>query len=287
MLWLTCMPSVETWRRRWVCSMIPPTKRNASSWNALISGYDMHGFGKEALKLFSRMQEEGAEPNHITFTSILSACSHAGLIDEGRKCFADMKRLSVTLEVKHHACVVDMLGRAGLLQEAFDLIKEMPSPPSDGDQTNGKKLGQDMNNKGLKKPAAFSMIEYGKDILGFHTADQENPYRHEVYKKMESLAIEMKMAGYVPDLSCALHDVEEEDKENNVLFLRFEATRIIQDMESNGHIPILAMTADVIQATYEECQRCGMDGYVSKPFEAEQLYQEVSRFLQPISSVNL
>ncbi|KAJ6295166.1 hypothetical protein OIU76_023132 [Salix suchowensis] len=227
------------------------------------------------------------EPNHITFTSILSRLQPCSLIDEGRKCFADMKRLSVTLEVKHHACVVDMLGRAGLLQEAFDLIKEMPSPPSDGDQTNGKKLGQDMNNKGLKKPAAFSMIEYGKDILGFHTADQENPYRHEVYKKMESLTIEMKMAGYVPDLSCALHDVEEEDKENNVLFLRFEATRIIRDMESNGHIPILAMTADVIQATYEECQRCGMDGYVSKPFEAEQLYQEVSRFLQPISSVNL
>ncbi|KAG5222122.1 pentatricopeptide repeat-containing protein [Salix suchowensis] len=236
---------------------IPPTKRNASSWNALISGYDMHGFGKEALKLFSRMQEEGAEPNHITFTSILSACSHAGLIDEGRKCFADMKRLSVTLEVKHHACVVDMLGRAGLLQEAFDLIKEMPSPPSDGvwgalllackihgnmeDQTNGKKLGQDMNNKGLKKPAAFSMIEYGKDILGFHTADQENPYRHEVYKKMESLAIEMKMAGYVPDLSCALHDVEEEDKEHMLnyhseklalkLFHKFINERSLSEMQ--------------------------------------------------------
>lgn len=67
----------------------------------------------------------------------------------------------------------------------------------------------------------------------------------------------------------------------------FEATRRIRDMESNGRIPILAMTADVIQATYEECQRCGMDGYVSKPFEAEQLYLEVSRFLQPTSNVNL
>ncbi|CAK7336151.1 unnamed protein product [Dovyalis caffra] len=67
----------------------------------------------------------------------------------------------------------------------------------------------------------------------------------------------------------------------------FEATRRIRDMESNGHIPILAMTADVIQATYEECKRCGMDGYVSKPFEAEQLYQEVSRFLQPTSNANL
>ena len=50
---------------------------------------------------------------------------------------------------------------------------------------------------------------------------------------------------------------------------------------SNWHLPILAMTADVIQATHEECLRCGMDGYVSKPFEAEQLYREVSRFFQP------
>ncbi|GMJ13298.1 histidine kinase 3 [Hibiscus trionum] len=80
----------------------------------------------------------------------------------------------------------------------------------------------------------------------------------------------------------------------------FEATRRIRDVEqninnriqfgelsvdacnnvSNWHVPILAMTADVIQATHEECQRCGMDGYVSKPFEAEQLYREVSRFFQ-------
>lgn len=81
----------------------------------------------------------------------------------------------------------------------------------------------------------------------------------------------------------------------------FEATGIIREMErnvnsriqhgevsveayaniSNWHLPILAMTADVIQATHEECLRCGMDGYVSKPFEAEQLYREVSRFFQP------
>lgn len=51
---------------------------------------------------------------------------------------------------------------------------------------------------------------------------------------------------------------------------------------TNWHVPILAMTADVIQATYEECVRCGMDGYVSKPFEAEQLYREVARFFQKV-----
>lgn len=58
-------------------------------------------------------------------------------------------------------------------------------------------------------------------------------------------------------------------------------------MESNRHLPILAMTADVIQATHEECLRCGMDGYVSKPFEAEQLYREVSCFLQSTSNGTL
>lgn len=88
---------------------------------------------------------------------------------------------------------------------------------------------------------------------------------------------------------------------------RFEATRKIREMENNvniriqrgefsieafgniltWHVPILAMTADVIQATHEECTKCGMDGYVSKPFEAEQLYREVSRFLKSASNGNL
>ncbi|KAL0004607.1 hypothetical protein SO802_012168 [Lithocarpus litseifolius] len=80
----------------------------------------------------------------------------------------------------------------------------------------------------------------------------------------------------------------------------FEATKLIREMEkhgetsveaydnvSNWHVPILAMTADVIQATHEECLKCGMDGYVSKPFEAEQLYREVSRFFQSVPNGNL
>ncbi|ESR50251.1 hypothetical protein CICLE_v10033882mg [Citrus x clementina] len=240
---------------------IHPSERNVSSWNVLIAGYGMHGHGRKALEFFSQMLEEGVKPDHITFTSILSACSHAGLIDEGRKCFADMTKLSVKPEVKHYACMVDMLGRAGCLYEAFDMIKQMPLPPNDsvwgalllacrihGNTEIGEiaanylfqlepehtgyfvlmsniyaasnkwrevgKLREDMKNKGLKKPAAFSVIEYGKDIQGFHTADRVNPYWKEVYKKVESMAVEIKMAGYMPDLSCALHDVEDEDREH-------------------------------------------------------------------------
>lgn len=73
---------------------------------------------------------------------------------------------------------------------------------------------------------------------------------------------------------------------------RFEATRLIRMMENKAneggpsaaegkwHIPILAMTADVIHATYDECLKCGMDGYVSKPFEEENLYKEVAKFFK-------
>ncbi|XAR61836.1 hypothetical protein NMG60_11016360 [Bertholletia excelsa] len=237
-----------------------PGERDASSWNVLISAYGIHGFGKEALELFSQMLKEGVQPNHITFTSILSACSHAGLIDEGRICFENMTKFSVTPEAKHYACMVDMLGRAGLLHEAYNLIKQMPLQPNDavwgalllacrihkntklGEiaannlfqiepqhsgyyvlmsnlyAASGKwqevgHLRQDMKIRGVKKPAAFSVIEFGNEVHGFQTADQINPYWREVYREVDKLAVEMKMKGYVPDRSCVLHDVEEEDKE--------------------------------------------------------------------------
>ncbi|KAA8546247.1 hypothetical protein F0562_003014 [Nyssa sinensis] len=151
-------------------------------------GHGMHGHGNEALELLSQMQEEGVQPSHITFTSILSACSHAGLINEGRKCFADMTKFCVIYEAKHYACMVDMLGRAGLLYEAYDLIKKMPSKPNDGvwgalllacrnhgnASTKWHEVGelrQNMKSTGLRKPAAFSVIEFGKEVHGFHTAE--------------------------------------------------------------------------------------------------------------------
>ncbi|KAF5732259.1 hypothetical protein HS088_TW18G00951 [Tripterygium wilfordii] len=89
-------------------------QQNVTSWNLLISGYDIHGRGKEALKVFWEMLREGVEPDYISFTSILAARSHGGLIDEGRKCFADMKKSSVKKpEVKHYASMVICLDELG------------------------------------------------------------------------------------------------------------------------------------------------------------------------------
>eukprot|EP01018_Ginkgo_biloba_P034076 Gb_04449 [translate_table: standard] len=106
------------------------SKRDVVAWTAMIAAYGMHGHGKDALALFSEMQHTNLQPNHITFISVLSACSHAGLVDEGWQYFECMKQnYCITPKVEHYACMVDLLGRAGHLDEAHDFIKKMPLEP--------------------------------------------------------------------------------------------------------------------------------------------------------------
>ncbi|KAA8549749.1 hypothetical protein F0562_001233 [Nyssa sinensis] len=105
-------------------------KRNIVSWNAMIAGYGMHGRGCDAMLAFSQMLEDGCKPNGITFVSALSACSHSGLIEKGLQLFHSMVQdFYITPELVHYACVVDLLGRAGCLDEAREFITSMPIEP--------------------------------------------------------------------------------------------------------------------------------------------------------------
>ncbi|KAH9530771.1 hypothetical protein CY35_19G002200 [Sphagnum magellanicum] len=100
------------------------------SWNAILGGCAMHGHGNEALKLFEQMCEEGVKPDDITFVCLLSACSHAGLVDEGMSCYASMITVyMISPKSEHYSCMVDLLGRAGKLHEAENMIKVMPGKP--------------------------------------------------------------------------------------------------------------------------------------------------------------
>ncbi|XXG56160.1 hypothetical protein AAC387_Pa03g3650 [Persea americana] len=101
--------------------------RNIVSWSAMIGAEGLHGEGRNSLCLFSEMRSLGFLPNDVTFISLLSACSHAGLVEEGVACFESMERdHGVSPTAKHYACMVDLLGRAGHLDEAYDLICSMP-----------------------------------------------------------------------------------------------------------------------------------------------------------------
>ncbi|XP_031493940.1 pentatricopeptide repeat-containing protein ELI1, chloroplastic [Nymphaea colorata] len=105
-------------------------ERDIVSWNAMIAGYAMHGKSKEALQLFSELTELEFQPTDITFIGLLNACSHAGLVNDGRKFFESMRdKFGIEPKIEHYGCMVDLLGRAGLLDEAYELVKSMRIAP--------------------------------------------------------------------------------------------------------------------------------------------------------------
>ncbi|MED6187879.1 hypothetical protein PIB30_080709 [Stylosanthes scabra] len=108
-------------------------EKNAVTWGAMIGGYGMQGDGSGSLALFKDMLREEFEPNEVLFTTILSACSHSGMVGEGSKLFDMMcSELNFVPSMKHYACMVDLLARAGNLEEALDFIDKMPVQPSVG-----------------------------------------------------------------------------------------------------------------------------------------------------------
>ncbi|CAA7060859.1 unnamed protein product [Microthlaspi erraticum] len=103
--------------------------KNPASWNSMIGGFARHGLGAEALEEFEKMMECGYKPDQVTFVNLLSACAHAGLVEEGEEKFMLMGRLGIAAEKEHYACMVDLLARAGELDKAERLIKGMPFEP--------------------------------------------------------------------------------------------------------------------------------------------------------------
>ncbi|KAI8025510.1 putative pentatricopeptide repeat-containing protein [Camellia lanceoleosa] len=102
-------------------------ERDLVVWNAVISGLAMNGYVKAAFGLFGQVEKYGIRPNENTFMGLLCGCTHAGLVNDGRKYFNSMNHIySLTPTIEHYGCMVDLLGRAGLLDEAHQLIKSMP-----------------------------------------------------------------------------------------------------------------------------------------------------------------
>lgn len=106
------------------------SEKDVTTWTTMITGFAFHGYGNKALELFSNMQTE-TKPNDVTFVSVLAACSHSGLVDEGLKIFSSMKnRYSIEPGVEHYGCLVDLLCRSGRLLDAIGVIEKMPMEPS-------------------------------------------------------------------------------------------------------------------------------------------------------------
>ncbi|KDP36860.1 hypothetical protein JCGZ_08151 [Jatropha curcas] len=106
---------------------------DAVAWTAMLAAYAVHGCGKEAIEHFEFMVRGSLVPDHVTFTHLLSACSHSGLVKEGKHYFQVMSKVyRVEPRLDHYSCMVDILGRSGLLDDAYDIIKSMPMEPNSG-----------------------------------------------------------------------------------------------------------------------------------------------------------
>ncbi|KAL2228189.1 pentatricopeptide repeat-containing protein At5g66520 [Sesamum indicum] len=110
------------------------SSKGVSSWNCMIGGFAMHGKGKAAIELLKKMEAETmVTPDYVTFVNVLGACAHSGLVEEGKYYFSYMTEVyGIAAGMEHYGCLVDLLGRAGMLEEARKVINEMPFRPDVG-----------------------------------------------------------------------------------------------------------------------------------------------------------
>ncbi|XP_042507827.1 pentatricopeptide repeat-containing protein At3g12770-like [Macadamia integrifolia] len=105
-------------------------EKDVALWNAMISGYSVHGMAKDAIELFEQLVKSGIQPDHITFTALLSSCTREGLVEEGWKYFNSIEgSYGIKPSLEHYTCMVGIMGSAGLLEEALDFIGRMPYSP--------------------------------------------------------------------------------------------------------------------------------------------------------------
>ncbi|KAL6056940.1 Pentatricopeptide repeat-containing protein, variant 2 [Balamuthia mandrillaris] len=239
-------------------------ERDAITWNALIAMHGLHGQGKEALAALQEMQDQGVEPDAITFINVLNACSHAGLVEEGLACFAAMRvKHHIQPTTDHFNCMVDLLGRAGRLEEAETLIRTMEVPPdavtwmtllgacrgakdveraeraakqaialnpmdaapfvvlsnilaAAGRWEEVERVRKEMKERKVKKEPGRSWITVDGEVHSFVVKDRSHPRSAEIYHHLDQLNQQMKAAGYQPDLNWVLHDVADEQKEEEL-----------------------------------------------------------------------
>lgn len=145
------------------------SERNLVSWNSMIAGYAANGRAKQAVNLFNHMRYMAFKPDDITFVSLLTACSHGGLILEGQYYFDTMERnYGIKPKREHYACMIDLLGRNGLLEEAYKLIANMPMQPSEaawGALLNACRMH---GNVELAKLSACNLLSLDPDDSGIY-----------------------------------------------------------------------------------------------------------------------
>ncbi|KAM7470138.1 hypothetical protein LguiA_008321 [Lonicera macranthoides] len=178
--------------------------RNVVSWTAMISACQQHGCAEKVIALFETMLEEGIKPNYVTFVCILSACSHAGRVDEGYAYFYSMtERHNVNPGPEHYACMVDLLGRTGKLDEAMNFAESMPIEPNAS--VWGALLGacRNWSNLEMGRKVAERLFEIEPDNPGNYVLLCNMYARSGKFKEADDVRRLMGVKGVKKEIGCS------------------------------------------------------------------------------------
>ncbi|XP_057980463.1 pentatricopeptide repeat-containing protein At2g03880, mitochondrial [Malania oleifera] len=235
--------------------------RNVVTWTALIVGYAQNGKGKDSIQFYDQMIASGMRPDFITFIGLLFACSHAGLVENGRTYFNSMDTVyGIKPGPEHYACMIDLLSRSGRVVEAKELLDQMVVEPdatvwkallsacrvhgnvelaeraaknlfalepqnampyillsniysAAGRWEDAARIRGLMKSQGISKEPGCSWLEMNSRVHIFLSDDRSHPMTTQIYRKLDEIMVLIKKDGYAPDMSFALHDMDEEGKE--------------------------------------------------------------------------
>lgn len=234
--------------------------KNVISWSAMISGLAINGYAREAIDAFEEMQRMRVPPDAQTFTGVLNACGHCGFLDEGMMFFDRMsKEFAISPNIHHYGCLVDLLGRAGLLDRAYQLILSMDIKPdpeiwrtllgacrihghvnlgervighlielkaqeagdyvlllniysSAGKWDKVTEVRKFLKEKAIQTTPGCSTIELKGVVHEFVADDISHPQNGKIYEMLEEINSQLKIAGYVVEISSELHNLGAEEK---------------------------------------------------------------------------
>ncbi|XP_022974456.1 pentatricopeptide repeat-containing protein At3g22690-like [Cucurbita maxima] len=295
-------------------------RKDVSAWTAAIGAMAVDGNGERAIELYSEMLRQGVKPDQVVFVNILTACSHGGFVEQGQLIFESMKQHGISPQIVHYGCMVDLLGRAGKLEEALDIIKSMSMKPNGiiwGSllaacrthknvelatfaaerlaETAPERSGihvllsniyasaeqwADVANvrlhlkeKGVRKMPGSSSIEVDGVIHEFTSGDRSHPETCHIDMMLKEITNRLGDAGYVPDLTNVLLDVNEQEK-HYLLNQHSEKLAMAYGLISTKkHLPIRVIK------NLRTCSDChAFAKYVSKVYDREITIRDNNRF---------
>ncbi|CAM8940657.1 unnamed protein product [Rhodiola kirilowii] len=168
------------------------------SWTAMIMAYALHGHANDAIDMFKQMQMEGVGPNYVAFIAVLTACSHAGFIDEAWKYFNSMKmEYGIAPGLEHHTAMADLLGRAGKVEEAYNIISAMPMNPTGSVWSCLLAACRVHKNVELAVKVADKIFEVDPDNIGAYVL-MSNIYSHaKRWKEAANIRLSMRKQGII------------------------------------------------------------------------------------------